>query len=82
MIIASLGTGSIGLPDRDYYLRDDPRFKTTAGSTRSVTKCCLSESLLIRPVPMREDSRAGRSLPAPNCRASSCILRTPITRLP
>jgi putative endopeptidase len=28
MIIASLGTGSIGLPDRDYYLRDDPRFKT------------------------------------------------------
>ncbi|MEO6260552.1 MAG: M13 family metallopeptidase [Thermoanaerobaculia bacterium] len=28
MIIASLGTGSIGLPDRDYYLRDDARFST------------------------------------------------------
>jgi len=28
MIIASLGIGSVGLPDRDYYLRDDPRFKT------------------------------------------------------
>jgi putative endopeptidase len=28
MIIASLGTGSLGLPDRDYYLRDDDRFKT------------------------------------------------------
>jgi putative endopeptidase len=28
MIIASLGTGALGLPDRDYYLRDDDRFKT------------------------------------------------------
>jgi putative endopeptidase len=28
MIIASLGTGSLGLPDRDYYLRDDDRFRT------------------------------------------------------
>jgi putative endopeptidase len=27
MIIAALGTGSVGLPDRDYYLRDDTRFK-------------------------------------------------------
>jgi putative endopeptidase len=27
MIIATLGAGSIGLPDRDYYLRDDARFK-------------------------------------------------------
>jgi putative endopeptidase len=31
MIIASLGTGSLGLPDRDYYLRDDERFKTIRG---------------------------------------------------
>jgi putative endopeptidase len=31
MIIASLGSGSLGLPDRDYYLRDDPRFKTIRG---------------------------------------------------
>jgi Predicted metalloendopeptidase len=31
MIIASLGTGSLGLPDRDYYLRDDDRFKTIRG---------------------------------------------------
>ncbi|HEX9493411.1 MAG TPA: M13 family metallopeptidase, partial [Thermoanaerobaculia bacterium] len=28
MIIASIGTGQLGLPDRDYYLRDDERFKT------------------------------------------------------
>jgi putative endopeptidase len=28
MIIATLGTGSLGLPDRDYYLSDDARFKT------------------------------------------------------
>ena len=28
MIIASLGTGSLGLPDRDYYLSNDERFKT------------------------------------------------------
>ncbi len=28
MIIASLGSGALGLPDRDYYLRDDERFKT------------------------------------------------------
>jgi putative endopeptidase len=28
MIIAALGTGALGLPDRDYYLRDDDRFKT------------------------------------------------------
>ncbi|HYS54501.1 MAG TPA: M13 family metallopeptidase N-terminal domain-containing protein, partial [Thermoanaerobaculia bacterium] len=27
MIIASVGTGQLGLPDRDYYLRDDERFK-------------------------------------------------------
>ena len=27
MIIASVGTGQLGLPDRDYYLRDDDRFK-------------------------------------------------------
>ncbi len=26
MIIAALGAGSLGLPDRDYYLRDDARF--------------------------------------------------------
>ena len=26
MIIASLGAGQLGLPDRDYYLRDDERF--------------------------------------------------------
>ena len=26
MMIAALGTGGIGLPDRDYYLRDDARF--------------------------------------------------------
>jgi putative endopeptidase len=31
MIIAALGTGSLGLPDRDYYLRDDERFKTIRG---------------------------------------------------
>jgi len=29
MVIGSIGAGSIGLPDRDYYLRDDERFKTT-----------------------------------------------------
>src|SRR4051812_41080757 len=28
MIIAGLGTGSLGLPDRDYYLRDTENFKT------------------------------------------------------
>jgi putative endopeptidase len=28
MIIAALGAGSLGLPDRDYYLRDDARFST------------------------------------------------------
>lgn len=28
MVIATLGTGALGLPDRDYYLRDDDRFKT------------------------------------------------------
>ncbi len=28
MIIASLGQGGLGLPDRDYYLRDDERFST------------------------------------------------------
>jgi len=28
MIIATLGTGSLGLPDRDYYLSNDERFKT------------------------------------------------------
>src|SRR5204863_8960640 len=31
MIIASIGTGALGLPDRDYYLRDDAQFKTTRG---------------------------------------------------
>src|SRR5205807_4272379 len=31
MIIASLGTGSIGLPDRDYYLRNDERFTRIRG---------------------------------------------------
>jgi putative endopeptidase len=31
MIIASLGAGALGLPDRDYYLKDDPRFKTIRG---------------------------------------------------
>jgi putative endopeptidase len=31
MIIASVGTGQLGLPDRDYYLRDDERFKNTRG---------------------------------------------------
>jgi predicted metalloendopeptidase len=29
MIIAQLGSGAIGLPDRDYYLREDTRFKDT-----------------------------------------------------
>src|SRR6185436_16903215 len=29
MIIASVGQGGLGLPDRDYYLRDDEKFKTT-----------------------------------------------------
>jgi putative endopeptidase len=29
MIIASLSQGGLGLPDRDYYLRDDEKFKTT-----------------------------------------------------
>lgn len=29
MVIAALGTGSLGLPDRDYYLLDDARFKDT-----------------------------------------------------
>jgi predicted metalloendopeptidase len=28
MIIAQLGLGSVGLPDRDYYLKDDTRFAT------------------------------------------------------
>ena len=28
MIIASVGSGGLGLPDRDYYLRDQDRFKT------------------------------------------------------
>jgi putative endopeptidase len=28
MVIATLGTGALGLPDRDYYLSNDERFKT------------------------------------------------------
>ncbi len=31
MIIAQLGTGALGLPDRDYYLSEDDRFKTYRG---------------------------------------------------
>ncbi|HEY8133043.1 MAG TPA: M13 family metallopeptidase [Thermoanaerobaculia bacterium] len=31
MIIASVSTGQLGLPDRDYYLRDDERFKNIRG---------------------------------------------------
>src|SRR5438477_336088 len=31
MIIASVGTGQLGLPDRDYYLRSDERFATIRG---------------------------------------------------
>ena len=31
MIIASVGSGGLGLPDRDYYLRDQDRFKTIRG---------------------------------------------------
>jgi putative endopeptidase len=27
-MIAEVGVGGLGLPDRDYYLRDEPRFKT------------------------------------------------------
>jgi putative endopeptidase len=27
-IVASIGSANVGLPDRDYYLRDDERFKT------------------------------------------------------
>lgn len=29
MIIAAVAQGGLGLPDRDYYLRDDDKFKTT-----------------------------------------------------
>src|SRR6185436_11819919 len=29
MIIAAVGQGGLGLPDRDYYLRDDEKFKAT-----------------------------------------------------
>src|SRR4029079_15526336 len=29
MIIASVSQGGLGLPDRDYYLRDDAKFVTT-----------------------------------------------------
>src|SRR5688500_3218998 len=29
MIIAAVAQGGLGLPDRDYYLRDDEKFKTT-----------------------------------------------------
>ncbi|PYQ27107.1 MAG: hypothetical protein DMF56_21335 [Acidobacteria bacterium] len=29
MIIATVSQGGLGLPDRDYYLRDDEKFKTT-----------------------------------------------------
>ncbi|MBV9070515.1 MAG: M13 family metallopeptidase [Acidobacteria bacterium] len=43
MIIASLGTGSLGLPDRDYYLRDDDRFKTIR--TQYVTHIALMLTL-------------------------------------
>ncbi|MGZ7042271.1 MAG: M13 family metallopeptidase, partial [Thermoanaerobaculia bacterium] len=31
MMIGAVGAGSVGLPDRDYYLRDDERFKTIRG---------------------------------------------------
>ena len=31
MIIAAIGPGALGLPDRDYYLRDDPNFKNVRG---------------------------------------------------
>jgi len=31
MIIASVGSGQLGLPDRDYYLRSDERFSTIRG---------------------------------------------------
>lgn len=29
MVIAAISQGGLGLPDRDYYLRDDDRFRTT-----------------------------------------------------
>lgn len=31
MIIAQLGAGGLGLPDRDYYISDDERFRTIRG---------------------------------------------------
>lgn len=34
-MIAEIGIGGLGLPDRDYYLRDEPRFKETREKYRA-----------------------------------------------
>lgn len=37
-MIAEVGIGGLGLPDRDYYLRDEPRFKETREKYRAYMK--------------------------------------------
>jgi putative endopeptidase len=59
MIIASLGTGALGLPDRDYYLRDDDRFKTIRSQYVNHISLML---LLAGEAPLQTSSDAQRIL--------------------
>jgi len=42
MLIANVGQGGLGLPDRDYYLLDDPKSHETRQKYLSMWPKCLS----------------------------------------
>jgi putative endopeptidase len=72
MIIASLGTGSLGLPDRDYYLRDDERFKTIRSQYVSHISVML---ILAGEAPLQADADAQAILDLETKLAASQLTR-------
>jgi putative endopeptidase len=72
MIIASLGTGSLGLPDRDYYLRHDERFKTIRSQYVSHISVML---ILAGEAPLQADADAQAILDLETKLAASQLTR-------
>jgi len=70
-VIAFAESGGLGLPDRDFYTKDDDKSRSSAPATRPTSRAC-SNSWAIRP------ARQGARPPGHGDRNSAC--RASLTR--
>ena len=80
--IASISAGGLGLPDRDYYLKTEPRFQEPAKNICSTLRPCSSSPAMMmrkRKPPRKLSSRWKRNWLRHRWITSRCVIHKPPT---